>query len=140
MDLECEVEGLGFIFHECGHHCRYMFFSTLIPSMYIFVLSVKITSSILNLELHDALMTSSVTTLALCCVVSLTILSFGLCKQFSQTLVKRSACIKVRHHVFYIGTTCTYFFWLCWLMTYGLMHSNRWLVVGVCTCVCLPVL
>lgn len=98
MDLVHEVEGLGFVFHQCGHHCSYMVFSTLIPSTYVFVLSVKITGYVLNLELHDALMTSSVTALACCCVVSLPSLSFGLIsKQFSQTLVKHSACIEVRH-------------------------------------------
>lgn len=65
----------------------------LISNTYIFVLSVAIRGSILNLELHNALLTSSIPALAL---VSLTMLSFGLCKQFSQTLVKLSACLRIR--------------------------------------------
>lgn len=69
------------------------FFFMLISKTYIFVHSVTIKGSILNLELHNALLTSSGPALAL---VSLTMLSFGLCKQFSQTLVKLSACFKVR--------------------------------------------
>lgn len=44
-----------------------MSFSIVIPSMYAFVLSVKITGCILNLELHDAFNASSVTAVALCC-------------------------------------------------------------------------
>lgn len=44
----------------------YMSFFIVIPSTCAFVLSVKITGSILNLEWHDAFKASSVTALALC--------------------------------------------------------------------------
>lgn len=72
-----------------------MSFSIVIPSIYAFILFVKITGSILNLKLHDAFNTSSLTALALC----FNFLNYSVTESMQGilALVKLPAGIEFRH-------------------------------------------
>lgn len=82
-------------------------FSMLILSTCVFVCSMKITCSVLNVDLRGALMISSVTALAFSFIVSLSVLCLDLCKQLSQALLNLSARIEGRR-ILCFTTTCTF--------------------------------
>lgn len=106
-----------------------MSFSIVIPSTYAFVLSVKITSFILNLELHDAFNVSSVTALALC----FNFFNYSVTESMQEILtqVKLYAGIEFRHSSSQLEEhELISFGW--GLMTYGATHFNSQLVMAVC--------
>lgn len=99
-----------------------MSFSIVIPSMYVFVLSVTITGSILSLELHGVFNASSVTALALC----FNFFNYSVTESMQGilTLVKLPAGIEFRHRFSKLEEhALNSFIWR--LMTYGATHFNR---------------
>lgn len=99
-----------------------MSFSIVIPNMYAFVLSVKITGSILNLELYDAFNASSVTAVALC----FNFFNYSVTEsvQGILTLVKLPAGIEFRHRSSKLEEHSLVSFGMG-LMIYGATHFNR---------------
>lgn len=97
-------------------------FSIVVPSTYAFVLSPKMTDSILNLELHDAFNASSVTALALC----FNFFNYSVTESMQGilTLAKLSAGIEFRYRSSTLEQHAVISFG--WgLMTCGLTHFNR---------------